>query len=260
MNARKTLVLLTVGATLVLQSRAQTYDTNNVVVQTFAGSGFSGYVDGIGQQTMFNNPKGVVGDSLSNLFVLDTGNLRIRKITPDGTVSTFAGGDPGGFLGAIASAQSMAIDHSDTLWIPTFQYGNLVRVGSDGNASGIFWNGLGIPWGACVDSGNNIYISDYNHQVIWRRTTNSAVEVFAGSGNTGSIDGNGIFTSFNAPAALTADAADNIYVWDSGNRKIRRINQNRDVVTLTGGSSTSGDGQNPSFSSISACAWTVREI
>lgn len=66
------------------------------------------------------------------------------------------------------------------------------------------------------------------------------------------LDGNGIFTSFTTPTALAADAADNIYVWDSGNHKIRLINQNRDVVTITDGSSTSADGQNPSFNSVSA--------
>ena len=49
---------------------AQIYDTNNVVVQTFAGSGFSGYVDGVGQQTMFNNPNAIVADSRGNLFVV----------------------------------------------------------------------------------------------------------------------------------------------------------------------------------------------
>src|SRR5215203_241573 len=56
----------------------QNYDTNNPVVQTFVGSGFYGYLDGQGTQTMFNNPVAVVADSSSNLFVLDTGNGRIR--------------------------------------------------------------------------------------------------------------------------------------------------------------------------------------
>ena len=70
---------------------AQTYDTNGNFVQTFAGSGFSGYVDGVGQQTMFNNPSSIVSNTSSNLFILDNGNYRIRKISPDGTVSTFAG-------------------------------------------------------------------------------------------------------------------------------------------------------------------------
>jgi hypothetical protein len=123
-----------------------------------------------------------------------------------------------------------------------------------------------------VDAQNNIYVSDNYHQLIWRRFSNGTGEVFVGSGNTGSIDGNGLFTSFNAPTALACDAADNIYVWDSGNRKIRRINQNRDVVTITGGPSSNTDGQNPSFVSVSqmcvdgsaslilACVSSIRRI
>src|SRR5215510_1862472 len=87
-----TLVVLLAGS---LCAFAQNYDTNNPVVQTFAGSGFYGYLDGEGTQTMFNNPLAVVADSSSNLFVLDAGNARIRKITPNGTVSTFAGGGSG---------------------------------------------------------------------------------------------------------------------------------------------------------------------
>src|SRR5688500_10919244 len=73
----------------------QNYYTNNPVVQAFVGSGFFGYLDGQGTQTMFNHPVAVVADSSRNLFVLDTGNARIRKVTPDGTVSTFAGGGSG---------------------------------------------------------------------------------------------------------------------------------------------------------------------
>src|SRR5437764_2880010 len=118
--------------------QAQTYDTNNVVVQTFAGSGFSGYVDGVGQSTMFNNPKGVVADSSSNLFVLDAANSRIRKITSEGTVSTFAGGgnqttgygtNTAVIYGGVNGSDSIAIDRLDTLWIVNHS-GNLVRVGS----------------------------------------------------------------------------------------------------------------------------------
>ncbi len=88
-TAKSCLVLL--FSVLCWQVKAQIYDTNNVVVQTFAGSGFSGYVGGQGTQTMFNNPSAVVADTSSNLFVLDTYqyNARIRKITPSGEVSTF---------------------------------------------------------------------------------------------------------------------------------------------------------------------------
>src|SRR5437588_12709103 len=77
---------------MLAQAEAQIYDTNNAVVQTFAGSAFSGYLDGVGQQTMFNGPSSAVADKSGNLFVLDYNNYRIRKIAPDGTVSTFVGG------------------------------------------------------------------------------------------------------------------------------------------------------------------------
>jgi len=100
------------------QTEAQIYDTNNDIVQTLAGSGFSGYVDGVGLLTMFHNPSQIVADSQSNLFVLDVNNSRIRKITPDGTVSTFLGGGNQWPTGSGTSASlivnqdsSMAIDH-----------------------------------------------------------------------------------------------------------------------------------------------------
>src|SRR5438445_5377295 len=64
------------------QVEAQTYDTNNPVVQIFAGSGVASYLDGQGTQAMFNNPSKVVADSSSNLFVLDSSNSRIRKSHP----------------------------------------------------------------------------------------------------------------------------------------------------------------------------------
>src|SRR5713226_10023578 len=88
----KTIFPILLLAACCERALAQNYDTNNVVVQTFAGSGFYGYFDGKGTQTMFSGPYSVVADSSGNLFVSDQGNSRIRKITPDGTVSTFAGG------------------------------------------------------------------------------------------------------------------------------------------------------------------------
>src|SRR4051794_23741567 len=81
------------------QCVGQIYDTNNAMVETFAGSGFYGYLDGQGTQTMFNGPVAIAADISSNLFVMDYYNYRIRKITPDGTVSTFAGGGSGNLPG-----------------------------------------------------------------------------------------------------------------------------------------------------------------
>ena len=242
---------------------AQTYDTNNVVVQTFAGSGFSGWMDGVGTQTMFSSPMAVAADSAGNLFVADSGNSRIRKIAPDSTVSTFAGGgaNPLPAYGTNASLtyytfNSMAIDSTRTLWIAANWLGDnyLLRIGSDGLVTRTNPTGVAFYSGVCVDSAKNVYYSTYTGNQIYRLRTNSVLEVFAGSGNQGSADGNGIFTSFYNPTTLAADSADNIYVWDSANGLIRRINQNRDVQTIAGKyqvyADSDGVGLNASFTSV----------
>jgi hypothetical protein len=103
-----TVAILGIGSA---KTSAQIYDTNGDYVETLAGSGFSGYVDGVEQQTMFNNPEKVVADTSGNLFVLDAGNYRIRKIAPDATVTTFAGP-------LIYYFEAMAIDHSNAFANP----------------------------------------------------------------------------------------------------------------------------------------------
>jgi hypothetical protein len=221
---------------------AQNYDTNNPFVQTFVGSGFFGYLDGQGTQTMFNNPVAVAADSSSNLFVLDTGNARIRKVTPNGTVSTFVGGGSGALPGygtnvslssyAFGAYSTMVIGRDNTLWATAISgSAYLLRIGSDGYVSSSN-PGLSLPGGLAVDSVNNLYISDYGAHKILRYRTNGTLEVFVGSGNAGFVDGNGIFTSFQYPTAITVDQADNVYVFDA--QTIRKITQNRDVTTIAG--------------------------
>ena len=95
------------------QAQAQIYDTNNDVVQTFAGFGIPGYIDGQGQLTAFSSPAQIVSDTASNLYVWDSGNSRIRKITPNGTVSTFAGG--GAYLEGYGTNVSLAWGTAGTL-------------------------------------------------------------------------------------------------------------------------------------------------
>ncbi|MEI9865651.1 MAG: hypothetical protein WDN00_14095 [Limisphaerales bacterium] len=82
---------IAVASLFLSRSQAQTYDTNNVFVQTLAGYGIPGYVDGQGQLTAFSAPNQIASDTASNLYVWDNGNHLIRKITPDATVSTYAG-------------------------------------------------------------------------------------------------------------------------------------------------------------------------
>src|SRR5262249_11124761 len=100
---------------------------------------------------------------------------------------------------------------------------------------------------------NSIYYIAGNQ--IYRISAQGVLTLFAGSTSSGSSDGNGIYASFSVPRALAADAANNVYVWDSGNYRIRRIDQSQNVTTIAGsGASASADGTgtNASFTSISS--------
>jgi len=96
----------------------------------------------------------------------------------------------------------------------------------------------GFASGMCVDSQGGVYISSFKENKIFRITSTGTYEVFAGSGNSGRTDGNGIFTSFNGPDNIVCDKFDNVYVNDSGNQCIRKIDKARNVTTFSGIDST----------------------
>jgi hypothetical protein len=270
MKHTKRILVLAIVALSRWRVDAQIYDTNNEVVSTFAGFGIPGYVDGQGQLTAFSSPNQIVSDTAGNLYVWDSGNHLIRKITPDATVSTLAGGgtffDGYGTNASLSwgTAGSMAVDHANTLWlvmVDGYYGGNpyLLTIGTNGYVS--IENGgltnLGTASGICFDSANNLYYSGGNR--IYRyNPNNGSVQAIAGSGIFGNYDGQGpLFSAFNNPTALACDQANNIYVWDSGNATIRRIDQAQNVTTIAGNgnyyySSIDGVGTNAAFSGISS--------
>jgi hypothetical protein len=267
MKQTKLKFLLALAVLSCVRVEAQTYDTNNEVVSAFAGYGIPGYVDGQGQLTAFSSPNQIVSDTASNLYVWDSGNHLIRKITPDATVSTLAGS--GTFFQGFGTnvtfswgtAGAMAMDHSNTIWLVLIDgYGGnsyLLTIGTNGYVS--FDNGgltnLVTTSGICFDSANNLYYSGGNR--IYRyNPNNGSVQVVAGSGIFGNYDGQGpLFSAFNNPTALACDQANNIYVWDSGNSTVRRIDQSQNVTTIAGNgnyyySSVDGAGTNAAFTGV----------
>jgi hypothetical protein len=249
MKSANRIFLVAIVALSGLQAHAQIYDTNNDVVQIFAGSGTVGSINAQGTLATFSYPQYVVADTFSNLYVWDSQNDLIRKIVPNGTVSTFASLS---FFGA----GGMAIDGNNTIWITgqSSGYGfGIFEVSSVGSATFLAYNGINQYSGICTDSGNNIYYTAGNQ--IYRISAQGVLTLFAGSTSSGTNDGNGIYATFNSPGALAADEAGNIYVWDTFNSKIRRIDQNQNVTTIAGngsGASVDGVGLNTSFSAVSS--------
>ena len=197
---------------------AQIYSTNNDTVETFAGSGATGYLDASGTSAIFNNPVFILADSKSNLFVWDDNNALIRRISLDGNVSTFAGGghltDGYGtnvsFSAFVQSQYEMAIDHNDVLYLATIS-GLLASVRPDAYVSVITNFPFGID-GICVDSHNNLYLSDQIGDTVYRYQTNGALTVFANQASSGITDGSHFY-----PQVIACDNFDNITTVRFGN-------------------------------------------
>lgn len=175
-------------------------------VSTLAGNGTAGFVDGTGSAARFNNPQGIAVDSSGVVYVADTANNRIRRITTDGSVTTLAGDGTAGF--------------------------------QDGAGSQARFN---APQGIAVDNQGSIYVAD---------TGNAAVRAINGAGEVRTLAGDGTVGSNDSPAArfdglmgVATDGA-NVYVYlsDTGNHRIRRLDPSGAVITIAGAERGFADG------------------
>jgi sugar lactone lactonase YvrE len=179
------------------------------VVQTIAGLADStGNVDATGTAARFYYPEGIAVDATGNIYVGDTDNETIRKITPGGVVTTLAG------------------------TAGTYGY-------SDGTGPGALF---GYPSGLAVDSAGNVYVADSRNNAIRKITPAGVVSTLAGypNGEAGNADGVGASAGFDNPSGVAVDAAGNLYVADTNNFTIRKITPSGVVSTLAGGSDFSG--------------------
>jgi len=236
--------------------------TTNGTVTTFAGQfGIAGTKDATGTNALFNSPMGLAFDANSNLFVSDTGNNTIRKVTPAGSVSTFAGvAGSGGFGdGPSLSAQfnsplGIAAAGNGTVFVA--DTGNhVIRAISGGSVSTFagtpqVWGNIDAtgtnaqfngPVGLAFDTNGNLFVSDANNDIIRKITTNAVVTTFAGmAGSDGSADGNSGSARFRSPAQLAFDHRGNLFVADSFNQTIREITRDGNVSTVSGSPGVSG--------------------
>lgn len=237
-------------------------------VATFAGftgsfGVFCGTTDGAGSVARFCGPGGVTVDASGNVYVADSSNHTIRKITPAGVVSTFAGE-----AGTIGNKNNTNIyspanfDHPQGVAVDAF--GNVYVADTDNNlirkitttgwvsyfaGSGTVGSTDGIgsdarfnsPTGVAIDAFGNVYVADYNNHTIRKITAAGEVSTFAGSaGILGSTDGTGTNARFYFPSGVAVDALGNVYVADTSNSTIRKITSTGVVTTLAGSAGTYG--------------------
>jgi sugar lactone lactonase YvrE len=201
------------------------YTDPGIMISTIAGAppgsdtSKIGFKDGIGTSASFNRPGDIISDSSGNFYVTDAYNHAIRKITPDGTVSTIAGTGKEGFTDGIGTSAS-----------------------------------FNAPFAITIDNSNNLYVCDAGNHAIRKITKGGVVSTIAGTGRYGFTNGIGTSASFNSPNGITIDNLNNLYVTDNGNYAVRKITPDGTVSTFAGNGKSKvidGTGTNASFSSVS---------
>jgi sugar lactone lactonase YvrE len=227
------------------------------VVTTLAGSaGLSGSADGTVAAALFNEPWGVAVDGAGNVFVADSGNNTIRKITPSGAVTTLAGtaGSSGSADGTGAAARfygpsGVAVDGSGNVFVADSQNCTIRKIAPSGvvttlaGTAGILGSAdgtgaaarFGYPQGVAVDGSGNVFVADSGNSTIRKITPSGVVTTLAGTaGSSGSADGTGAAASFSHPRGVAVDGSGNVFVADSLDNTIRKITPSGVVTTLAG--------------------------
>jgi len=205
----------------------------NWVVTTIAGQLYGyGYVDGVGTNALFLTPVGIAVDPMTNIFVADSDNAVVRKLTPSGTnwvVSTYATG--------LLDPERVAVDRWGNVFVTDGNANAIDRVSPTGDA--YTWAGNGTsgsqdgtgtaarfagPAGIAVDILGNIYVADSGNATIRKITQNAVVTTLAGqAGVGGAVDGSLTNATFGNSQGIATDTSGNLYVADEANQTIRKI-------------------------------------
>ncbi len=246
--------VLALGSLIALGARAQSNYPTPYYFNTFAGNAYGG--NGSGSQAIFNFPQATAVDSAGNVYVADTYNYTVRKITPAGVVTTLAGlagydrpyTDATGSDARFNYLNGIAADSAGNVYVTDFS--NTIRKitpagvvttlagtpGVYGSADGTgsaaqFWQ----LWGIAVDGAGIVYVADQGNSTIRKITPAGVVTTIAGAaGMFGSADGSGSAARFNAPDGIAVDSSGNLYVADTLNSTIRKITSTGVVTTLAG--------------------------
>ncbi len=248
-----------------LQGPIFTYIISDVQVSTFAGSSL-GSSDGTTTTALFNTPTGIAIASDGTKYIIDRSNHRIRKISPEGVVSTLAGSTQGDLVGVGTNAKfnsplGITIGSDNNLYVTDFGNHKIKKVTPQGEvtvlagSTGGYVDGQGsttkftYPFGICSSPDGTLYVADSGNYLIRKVTLNGLVTTFAGS-VFGDVDATGISARFKGPTGVTFANDGNLYVVDNSNHKIRKIQPDGKVTTFAGNGisgSVNGIGINARF-------------
>ena len=244
-------------------------------VSTFAGDGTVGSLDGTGTTAQFSKPVGLYISPTDDIYVADSRNHRIRRITPAGVVTTFAGSSQGlqdglGTAAMFYQPYAIAADPLGNLIIADASNSRIRSITPAGQVTTIAGSSLNgssagysdgsalssrfyLPLGVAVDSNGTIYVSD-SYNVCIRKISNGTVSTLAGvAGRSGFSDGNSTTAKFSNPQGIAVDANGILYVADSLGNRVRKISPNGNVTTLAGNGTLGnldGTGPNSMFNGL----------
>jgi gliding motility-associated-like protein len=226
------------------------------VVSTYAGTGTSGHLDGQRNSAKFMSPARIAFDAAGNMFVTDSEDQTVRKITPAGFVSTYTGisgvrgnsnntfSEP---VGITINADHIYIADSGNGLIREAHNGSITPFAGGGFKTGIFGDGTGPqatfsnPMGITTGIDGNYYVSQAGSEAVIRQLTPAPeVTTIAGSPFFGDWDGGGLSSRFSHPTAIATDKYGTFFITDDGNHLIRRMTNNFSVTTLAGVSGIAG--------------------
>lgn len=234
--------------------------TSTGVVTTLAGiAGTSGSANGTGTAASFYSPSGVAVDSTGNVYVADTFNHLIRKISSTGVVTTLAGSGVFGYTDATGTAASfngptgVAVDSAGNVYVADALNNRIRKISSTGVVTTLAGsgalsstNGTGTaatfhhPNGVAVDTSGNVYVAEPPTNLIRKITSAGVVTTLAGTGAVGSFNGTGTAASFSNPKGVAVDTSGNVYVASDADNLIRKITPAGVVTTVAGVAGTNG--------------------
>ncbi|RXH54790.1 choice-of-anchor D domain-containing protein [Granulicella sibirica] len=236
-------------------------------ITAFAGLGTAGYSGdgGPALRAQLYGPDSVAVDAADNVYIQDTLNNVIRKVNSDGVITTFAGTGAAGHAGDGGPAtaarlnqnQGARFDKSGNLFVPQCGGPSIRKIDTTGvitTVAGNFTPGFGgdggpaigamlnCPSGVAIDTAGNFYIADDFNNRIRKVDISGTITTIAGDGNAGFSGDGGASTAaeLNLPNDIAIDASGNLYIADSGNNRIRKIDTTGIITTVAGGLQDAG--------------------